>query len=175
MRTSKILVALCVAAAVLAFTPVGAQSPAAGSGWKDFLANLWGRLRAATPRAQPVAASSTVTAGLRGKEATESGLKPYWKGLREDDPQTLAARQALDRAQSLADAGDYAGAAKAFDAVLKADPGSPLAANARFGSALAHAALGETAQASASLEVFLKEAPDHPLAEDAKRALAALR
>jgi TolA-binding protein len=141
---------------------------------KELLASLWGRLRAATPRASQTTASATVTAGLRGEEATESGLTPVWKGLRDDDPKTRAAREALDRAQELADAGKYAPAAKAFEAFAEANPQSPLAPNAQFGGALAHAALGERQRATQDLEAFLKRHPEHPLAEDAKRALAAL-
>jgi TolA-binding protein len=178
MRTSKILLVLCIVSLALTLAPAAGQAQAQdakASTWKSLLADLWARLRAATPRAKPVVASATVTAGLRGSEATESALKPYWKGAREDDPATLAARQALERAQALADAGDYAQAARAFDAFLMSNPQSPLAPNARFGGALAHAALGERARASQALEEFLKQDPDHPLAADARRALAALR
>ena len=151
--------------------PAGAQN----SAMKDLLGNLWARLRAATPRANPTVASTTVTAGLRGAEATESELKPYWKGDREQDPAARAEREALDRAQSLADAGNYAEAARAFDAFVQANPRSPLAPNALFGAALARAALGDRGQAASGLETFLKQNPQHPLAKDAEQALAALR
>jgi len=151
--------------------PAVAQSAA----MKDLLGNLWARLRAATPRANPAVATTTVTAGLRGAEATESELKPYWKGDREQDPAALAERKALDHAQSLADAGNYAEAARAFDAFVQANPRSPLAPNALFGAALARAALGERGQAAGALETFLKHNPQHPLAKDAEQALAALR
>ena len=103
----RIPLAACLIAALLAAVPAGAQT----SAMKDLLGNLWARLRAATPRANPVVATTTVTAGLRGAEATESELKPYWKSDREQDPASLAERQALDNAQSLADAGNYAEAA----------------------------------------------------------------
>ena len=151
--------------------PAVAQSAA----MKDLLGNLWARLRAATPRANPAVDTTTVTAGLRGAEATESELKPYWKGDREQDPAALAERKALDHAQSLADAGNYAEAARAFDAFVQANPRSPLAPNALFGAALARAALGERGQAAGALETFLKHNPQHPLAKDAEQALAALR
>jgi len=170
------LAALLLAAAV-ALGPESAwpQSQAAGgAGWKQVLATLWGRLRAATPRASPVVAGTTVTAGLRGGEATESELKPYWKGVHDEEPAAVAERQALERAQGLADGGDFAGAAKAFDAVLAANPSGPLAPNARFGSGLAKAALGDTAGARAALQEFLAKTPEHPLAADARQALAAL-
>ncbi len=164
-----------VLAALLVLVPAGpaaAQATqAAPAAVKDMLGKLWARLRAATPRAQAPAGSVTVTAGLRGAEATESELKPYWRGDREQ----ASERQALEKAQALADAGSYADAAKAFDAFLKDNPRSPLAANAMFGSALARAALGERAQAAAGFADFIKQQPQHPLAKDAEEALAALR
>jgi TolA-binding protein len=167
----RTLLTCLMLAALLPAAAVRAQS----SAMKDLLGNLWARLRAATPRANPTVASTTVTAGLRGAEATESELKPYWKGDREQDPAALAERQALDHAQSLADAGNYAEAARAFDAFVQANPRSPLAPNAMFGAALARAALGDRSQAASGLETFLKQNPQHPLAKDAEHALAALR
>jgi TolA-binding protein len=134
---------------------------------KQVLQNLWGKLRALTPRSSPPpATTTTVTAGLRGVEATESELKPYWRG---DE------RQGFDNAQALADAGKYAEAAAAFEAFLQANPRSPLAPHALFGAALSRAALGERARAAAAFEDFLKREPQHPLAPDARQALAALR
>jgi TolA-binding protein len=173
MDRRSLSLGLLLAALVLAVPalPAGAQS----SSLKDLLGSLWARLRAATPRATPTMASSTVTAGLRGTEATESELKPYWKDDREQDPAAVAERQALDQAQSLADAGNYAEAGRAFDAFVQANPRSPLAPNALFGAALARAALGDRSQAASGLETFLKQNPQHPLARDAEQALAALR
>jgi TolA-binding protein len=176
------LAALSAVAAALALAPAGAFAQAQGSketttssAVKDMLGKLWARLRAATPRPQPVASATTVTAGLRGSEATESELKPYWRGDREQDPAARAERQALEKAQALADSGSYAEAAKAFDGFLQEHPKSPLAGNALFGAALARAALGDKARASAGFEELLKREPQHPLAKDAEQALAALR
>ena len=153
--------------------PAGAQTTQAtqSSSVKDMLARMWAKLRAATPRSQSQAGNVTVTAGLRGAEATESELKPYWRGEREQ----AAERAALDKAQGLADAGNFAEAAKAFDAFAQDNPKSPLAANAVFGAALARAAMGDTARARAGFEDFIKREPQHPLAKDAEQALAALK
>jgi TolA-binding protein len=145
--------------------PAYAQDQSAGL--KETLQNLWGKLREATPRSSPPpATTATVTAGLRGIEATESELKPYWRG---DD------RQAFDNAQALADAGKFAEAAAAFDALAQANPAGALAPSALFGAALARAAAGDRARARAGFEDFIKRDPGHPLAAEAKRALAALR
>jgi TolA-binding protein len=154
--------------------PVAAQG-AQASTVKDLLGNLWARLRAATPRSSPPPAATSVTAGLRGSEATESELKPYWKGDREQDASSRTERQALESAQALADAGKFAEAARAYDAFLQQNARSTLAPNALFGSALARAALGDKARASAAFEEFIKRDPQHPLAKDAEQALAALR
>lgn len=156
-------VALAAAAPAAAQTPQGATQTA---GLKEVLQSLWGKLRALTPRSEPPSATTaTVTAGLRGIEATESELRPYWRGERE----------ALEQAQAHAEAGRFADAARAFETFVQQNPASPLAPNARFGAALAHAALGERSRAVAGFEDFLKRTPQHPLAPDAERALAALR
>jgi len=169
----KTILSILTAALLLAPAPSllaqGAQASQSSS-VKDMLGRMWAKLRAATPRSQSQG-NVTVTAGLRGAEATESELKPYWRGEREQ----AAERAALDKAQGLADAGSYAEAAKAFDAFAQDNPKSPLAANALFGAALARAAMGDNAKAKAGFEDFIKREPQHPLAKDAEQALAALK
>ena len=151
--------------------------PQAQTGLTALLGELWAKLRAAAPRGQSAQATAapTVTAGVRGVEVTESELKPYWAGDREQDPAYRAEREALQAAQELADAGRFGEAARAFNAFLEAHPRSPLAPNARFGAGLAQAAGGDKARATAAFEAFLKQDPQHPLARDAERVLAALR
>lgn len=169
MKSVPLLVALLL---LLSGAPAAGQDT---SGVKDLLGNLWARLRAATPRSTPAAPAASVTAGLRGAEATESELKPYWRGDREQDAGARAERAALESAQALADAGKYAEAARAFEAFLQEHPRSTLAPNAQFGAALARAAMGDRARARAGFEDFIKREPQHPLASDAAQALAALR
>jgi TolA-binding protein len=164
-----LIAALLLAPAAPAFAQ--ATQAAQSSGVKDMLGKMWARLRAATPRSQASSGNVTVTAGLRGAEATESDLKPYYRGEREQ----AAERAALDKAQALADGGSYAEAAKAFDAFVQENPKSPLAANALFGGALARAAMGDIARAKAGFADFIKREPQHPLAKDAEQALAALK
>jgi TolA-binding protein len=172
MKTIATILAFAAALwLVTAMPEASAQSGAI----KDMLGSLWGRLRAATPRSSATAPTATVTAGLRGSEATESELKPYWRGDRETDAGSIAERKALEGAQALADSGKFAEAAKAFDGFLQTYPRSPLAANAVFGSAVAHASLGDRRKAVAGFQDFLKRDPQHPLAKDAEQAIAALR
>lgn len=166
---------LAALAAALCFGAALPDASAQSSGIKDLLGSLWGRLRAATPRSSATAPATTVTAGLRGSEATESELKPYWRGDRESDPGSIAERKALEGAQALADSGKFAEAAKAFDGFVQQYPRSPLAANAVFGSAVAYAALGDRNKAVAGFQDFLKRDPQHPLAKDAEQAIAALK
>ena len=169
-----LMVVSMLLAVALGATAVNAAEPAK-PGATALLGELWAKLRALSPRAAAAPATPTVTAGIRGAEATESELKPYWKGDREQDPAYRAERQALQAAQEIADAGKFADAARAFDAFLEAHPRSSLAPIALFGRALAHAALGDKARASTGFETFLKQHAQHPLAEDAQRALVALR
>ena len=180
MRAKSTFLALAAAALVLGLGTLAATAadPAPSQGstvLQDVLREVWVRLQAITPRQPRRVVTATATAGIRGAEATESELKPYWKGDREQDPAYRAERQALLSAQDLADAGKYAEAAKAFDAFVEAYPKSPLAPQARFGSALSQAAVGDKARAISGFEAFLKQNPEHPLARDAERVLAALR
>ena len=178
MRTSSTFRALAAFALALAATAAMAADPAQSQGavvLQNVLREVWVRLQAMTPRQPRRIATATATAGIRGAEATESELRPYWKGDREQDPAYRAERQALLSAQDLADAGKFAEAAKAFDAFVDAYPKSPLAPQARFSAALAQAALGDKARAISAFEAFLKQNPEHPLASDAERVLAALR
>lgn len=182
MQTMQLRRGFTAASVVMALM-LGAQAvkaadpatPPKQSALTDMLGEMWARLRRATPRSAQSAAAPTLTAGLRGAEATETELKPYWKGDREQDPAYLAERQALQGAQDLADAGKYTEAARDFDAFLQAHPQSPLAPSALFGAALARTALGDKARAKAGFETFLKQNPQHALARDAEQALAALR
>jgi TolA-binding protein len=169
LTAATLLLAACAAAAA---DP--AQSQAA-TVLQDVLRAVWVRLQAMTPRQPTRIVVATSTVGIRGAEATESELRPYWKGDREQDPAYRAERQALLSAQDLANAGKFAEAARAFDAFVDAHPKSPLAPQARFGSALAQAAVGEKGRAISGFEAFLKQNPEHPLAHDAERVLAALR
>ena len=149
------------------------QAGQASTSMKDMLGNFWGRLRAITPRSSPApATTANVPAGLRGVEATESELRPYWRG---GEPPARGELLALERAQAAADAGNYADAARQFEAFLQQNRSSPLASNALFGAALARASLGERARAAAAFEDLIKRDPQHPLADDARQALAALR
>ena len=171
-RMASVVLALLLGAAIL--EPAHPQAQTALTG---LLGELWAKLRAVAPRAQSAQATAaqTVTAGVRGVEATESELKPYWMGDREQDPAYQAERKALQAAQDFADGGRFGDAARAFDAFVETYPMSPLAPNARFGGGLSHAALGDKARAIAAFEAFLRQDAQHPLARDAERALAALR
>jgi TolA-binding protein len=171
----RIATILSLAAAALCIGTAIPDAQAQSGAIKDMLGSLWGRLRAATPRSSATAPAATVTAGLRGSEATESELKPYWRGDKESDAGSIAERKTLEAAQALADAGKFAEAAKAFDAFVQQNPRSPLAANAVFGSAVAYASMGDKAKATAHFQDFIKREPQHPLAKDAEQAIAALK
>ncbi|HEY6240104.1 MAG TPA: tetratricopeptide repeat protein, partial [Burkholderiales bacterium] len=148
-RWAIIFAFLTVTAAAMAAEPA---RPPGQSELKNLIGEMWARLRAVGARSQPAQSTQTVTAGIRGAEATESELKPYWKGDRDQDPAYRAERQELQAAQDLADAGKFAEAAKAFDAFSETHPRSPLTSEARFGGALAQAALGDKPRAIAGFE-----------------------
>ena len=178
-KQSQATMALVVALALVSqSSPIHAASPIPGketSAVNNMLGGMWAKLRASVKRpAGQVADASSTVAGIRGSEATESELRPYWKGAREGD-KSSAEVQAFNAANELAEARNYAQAAVAFDAIITTYPDSPLAPDALFGGALARAALGEKARAIGSLETFVKKNPQHPLVADAQQVLAALK
>src|SRR5262245_40923217 len=134
MNTVRILATITAALLLSAGAAPAAAQGSTTEQVKEMLGNLWARLRAATPRSAPTAPATAVTAGLRGSEATESELKPYWKGDREQDPSSRNERVALESAQALADGGKFAEAAQAYYAFVTAHPSSTLVPNALFGA-----------------------------------------
>ena len=58
--------------------------------FKGTLYQVWSRLRALSPKGnidEAARSKVVVTAGIRGAEATDTALKPYWKDDRSNDQQ----------------------------------------------------------------------------------------
>lgn len=142
------------------------------NGIGGLLSRLWGKLRAVSPKvSSQESRSSTQVAGVRGAEATETALQPYWKDDKEADPAFVQQSNAFRAAQQLADNGAYPEAAAAFSKFSNDYPDSQLKPNAQFGRALSQLSSGD-AGGNASLQQFVSDYPQHPLAEDAKQLLA---
>lgn len=139
------------------------------SGIKDMLARLWGKLRAASPKvATQDDKAATQVAGVRGAEATDSALQPYWQDDKESDPAFVQQVNSFKSAQQLADAGDYGKAATAFESFLKAYPDSSLKANAEFGCGLSYISAGNAEKGKLWLKTFVGDYPQHPMVADAR-------
>lgn len=87
-----------------------------------------------------------------------------------DDP--AAENRAIEAAYGLSKAGNYAEAAKAFDAFLVKYPASVHAGNARFWLGNAQFALGDYKAALVSYRALLKAQPDAPRAPEAMLNIA---
>lgn len=136
------------------------------------LSRLWGKLRAASPQLLTKEdRASTQVAGVRGAEATDTALQPYWKDDKEADPNYVKQVNAFKTAQQLADTGAYADAAVAFDRFITDYPDSQLKANAEFGQALAYMSAGNNDKGKQALERFVSQYPQHPLVNDARSLL----
>jgi TolA-binding protein len=141
------------------------------------LASLWARLRSLSPGSSTAAGdrqgerAAAQVAGVRGDEATQTSLQPYWKDDDEADPAFKAELDEYRAAQQLADGAHYAQAATAFESFLNKYPRSRLRANAQLGAGLAAMGAGQSDKGRAALQRFVTENPDHPLKGDADRLL----
>src|SRR5688572_29077275 len=78
------------------------QETRTDSVFKGTLYQVWGRLRALSPKTNVEDAAQSraiVTAGIRGAETTDTALKPYWKDDRSDDEQYQKQLAAYNAAQ----------------------------------------------------------------------------
>lgn len=143
--------------------------------FKGLFKSVWAKLRELSPAQRESAnAEQLYTAGLRGAEATDTLLKPYWKNDLTEDPAFQAQLEAFSQAQARMDQGELAAAIDAFDRFLEAHGDSSLRPNALFGKSLSLAGAGENDAARATMREFLDENPNHPLAVDARRVIGAL-
>lgn len=135
---------------------------------------FWSKMRNLSPRLMANSADGrgqTQVAGIRGNETTESLLAPYWKSDLENDKEFTAELDALSKANTMADSGDFAAASKAYDEFLDNHPNSKLKPNVQFASAITSGAMGNAAKGKATLQSMIEESPQHPLATDAKELL----
>jgi TolA-binding protein len=145
--------------------------------FKGALYQVWVKLRALNPRPQAERAGRgqmVVTAGIRGAEATESALQPYWKDDRTDDKAFREQLESLNDAQKMLDDGRIKEAGTALAGFVKRYPEGELLPNALFALGLAQGAGGDTGSGIKVLKDFIKSYPQHPLKEDAELVIAEL-
>ena len=144
--------------------------------FKGVFLNVWSKLRALNPHSRQDAKSTTVyTAGIRGAEATETLIQPYWKGDLSQDAKFQQQLSKFSQAQELMDNGDLEAAAKAFNEFISQYGNSSLAPNALFAQSLSQAALGKKGKASKGIKQFIDDNPNHPLIADARELLQQLQ
>jgi TolA-binding protein len=165
----------------LAATNLQAQSPTtfveteSHNVFTGLFKSVWARLRSLNPSSRESANAEVVfTAGIRGAEATDTLLKPYWKDDLTRDEEFQAELEQYSLAQLKMDRGELDSAVKSFDSFLDEFANSDLRPNALFGKSISLAGLGQTEQSLATMQQFVDENPNHPLAEDARQVMEAL-
>ncbi len=144
--------------------------------FKGLFLRVWSKLRAFNPQTRHEAKSNAVyTAGIRGAEATETLIQPYWKDDLSKDKKFQQELSKFSKAQQLMDNGKLDASQKAFTSFIQQYSNSTLVPNALFAKALCHAGLGKNAAAKASMQQFVNENPNHPLVADAQQVIAQLR
>jgi TolA-binding protein len=146
------------------------------SAFKGLLYKVWGRLRALSPQAKNKNKGRTsVTAGIRGAETTDSLINPYWKDDKTEDPDYIKELTAYTKAQQQAENGDLESAVKSLSAFIEEYDDSDLKPNAQFALGISYAGLGKTQPSIDALQVFVNDNPKHPLVADAKQVIAELK
>jgi len=137
--------------------------------------SVWARLRSLNPQLQESAnAEIHYTAGIRGAEATDTLLKPYWKDDLTRDPGFQAELASFSEAQLKMDQGKLQDAVANFDQFLQHYSDSSLRPNALFGKSISLAGMGQKADSLAIMRQFVDENPAHPLVDDARKVIASL-
>ncbi|MEM7561835.1 MAG: tetratricopeptide repeat protein [Pseudomonadota bacterium] len=137
--------------------------------------SVWARLKSLNPTAKQSAQSVQVyTAGIRGSEATDTLLTPYWKDDLTQDEDFQLQLETFSRAQLQMDQGKLDAAITAFDNFLGEFAQSDLRPNALFGKSISLAGLGKNEQSRQVMQQFIDENPNHPLVADAELVIGEL-
>jgi len=144
---------------------------------KRLFGRMWSKLRGYVGRSEQatMAGGRTLIAGVRGAETTTSGLQPYWKDDRSEDPDYIKEVDTFLDAMELADAGKFEQATGALNAFSDSYPDSSLDPNVQFALGLAYGQLGKNVEGVAALESFAKRYPEHPLISDVEELIRVLQ
>ena len=171
-------IVICLAAALLAASPAQAQQTTqfveaeSHSVFTGLFKSVWARLRSLSPQQQQTASADVhYTAGIRGAEATDTLLKPYWKDDLTQNPDFQAELKSFGEAQSQMDQGRLEAAVRSFDDFLQQYADSSLRPNALFGKSISLAGIGNNADSLNTMRQFIDENPAHPLVDDARQVI----
>ncbi|MFT5218199.1 MAG: TolA-binding protein [Planctomycetota bacterium] len=178
----KIIIICSLFIGVAAFNPAVAQDSTvilneneSHSIFTGFFKSVWVKLKSLNPtQKQAATVNRTYTAGIRGAEATDTLLKPYWKDDLTQDENFQKELQQFSLAQLKLDQGELQSAVESFDGFLDQYRQSSLRPNALFGKSISLAGLGKKSQSVTSLELFVSENPNHPLVVDAQEIIKQL-
>ncbi|MEM7208338.1 MAG: tetratricopeptide repeat protein [Pseudomonadota bacterium] len=140
---------------------------------KSMFYKLWNKIKGVSPQVETAGTEGdiTLTAGIRGSEATEDLLSPYWKNDLSQDPDYVNEISLFSQGNRLAVDGNLEKAIVAFESFLKNYPQSDLLANAQFALGVAYSQSGEQGQAVKVLSEFIDNHESHILASDARDLL----
>lgn len=175
---NKTGIAICCVLGISLAAPLHAQDSTvvvetnSHSIFKGLFQSVWAHLRTLSPLQEESATAKTeYSAGIRGAEATDTLLKPYWKGDLTENESFQSELEKFSTAQAEMDRGNLGEAVRYFDEFLLEFPDSSLRPNALFGKSISLAGIGDTAQSLAVMQDFLVENPAHPLVSDARKVI----
>jgi TolA-binding protein len=144
--------------------------------FKGLFRSVWAHLKSLNPtQKQSAEASKTYVAGIRGAEATDTLLTPYWKADLTQDENFQMELGKFSLAQHKMDKGDLPAAVELFDDFLDEYSNSSMRPNALFGKSVSLASIGQNEQSLLVMRQFINENPNHPLVGDARQVIDALQ
>lgn len=174
----NIAIAVCCALSISLAAPLQANDATvvvetnSHSIFKGLFQSVWAHLRILNPaQEESASAKADYNAGIRGAEATDTLLSPYWKGDLTQDASFQSELEKFSMAQVEMDRGNLDEAVRYFDEFLQEFTDSALRPNALFGKSISLAGIGETAHSLAVMQQFIVENPAHPLVGDARKVI----
>lgn len=171
-------IVICLLSALLLGSPLQAKETTrfvetdSHSVFTGLFQSVWARLRSISPQSQESAnAKVEYSAGIRGAEATDTLLKPYWKDDLTQNQGFQAELESFGTAQTKMDQGQLQEAVVSFDQFLQQYGDSALRPNALFGKSISLAGIGKNDDSRATMRQFVDENPAHPLVDDARKVI----
>lgn len=174
-------IVICLLSALLLGSPAQAKETTrfvetdSHSVFTGLFQSVWARLRSISPQSQESAnAEVEYAAGIRGAEATDTLLKPYWKDDLTQNSAFQAELESFGAAQTKMDQGQLREAVDSFDQFLQQYGESSLRPNALFGKSIGLAGIGQIDDSLATMRQFVDENPAHPMVDDARKVIETL-
>jgi len=139
----------------------------------SFFSSLWGKIKRVIPRKHNVDTTATAVIGVRGKETTETALKPHWEGDLTSDSAFRNDVKQFEDGTKLCESNTPEKGTEVFEDLLKASSNDMIKANTMVALASCYAQQGEEEKGRKQLQDFVVKYPKHPMHDEINAWLTA--